>query len=102
MINVNDILYSKQGCGMTIVTFYKVIGLTPSGKSVKLKLLKNKVVSDDGYGQEGYVVPSDVEGDKVLTKRLGKTFLGYDYVKISNYEYASPWDGQEKYFTFLD
>jgi hypothetical protein len=101
-MNIGDILCSKQSYGMTIVTFYKVIGVTPSGKSVKLKKLKNKVVSDDGYGQEGYVVPSDVEGDKVLVKRLGKTSSGDDYVKISDYEYAYHWNGENQYFTFLD
>jgi hypothetical protein len=87
---------------MTIIKFYKVIGFTPSGKSVKLKPLKNRVVSDDGYGQEGYVVPSTIEGDKTLIKRLGKTSMGYDYVRIGDYEFAYPWDGEKKYFTYLD
>lgn len=102
-IEKGDILVSKCGYNCTLVSFYKVVDLTPSGKSAKIIQLKNKFVEDDGYGQAGTVIPSNEKfNDKILTKRIDKSSGNTDILKINNYEYAYIWDNKPVYFNSYD
>ena len=59
MFEVNDIIVCEFGYNCRFVDFYKVVGVTKSGKSIKIRQVGEKVVSHDEYGQSGFVKPSD-------------------------------------------
>lgn len=102
MLNVNDILVSKSGYNCTLVDFYKVV--RTSKTNAWLQKLESRITSHDGYGQAGYVVPSDkVSNDVQLRRKIQTSEYGHsDYVKVSNYEYAYLWDGKEVAFDSYD
>lgn len=102
MFEVNDILVSKFGYNCTLVTFYKVLRKTKSGKTVTLTRLNNKVVDDDGYGQAGFVIPGDKYKEILPPKRITITNDGEGCVKIDNYEFAYKWDNEPVYFDSYD
>lgn len=98
---VGDILYSSSGYGMTLVSFYKVTKVTPSGKSVTLQKLNDKKT---GGGYQGYIVPEktfEQPGIVYRNKRVSLSRDGYS-VKINNYERAYLWDGKPKYYNTMD
>jgi len=103
---VGDILYSSWGdSSMTIVDFYKVIKVSPSGKSVSLQALHNDVVEGDA-GYRGYVMPSNKEDRSekpILNKRVYPAGShGYSVIKVDGYAKAYKWDGKKKYFNRMD
>ena len=101
---VGDILFSSWGYSMTIVGFYKVVKVSPSGKSVSVQKLENEVVEGEA-GYDGYVVPSICEesGSDTFFKNKRITPYGAGYqIKVNSSEYASTWDGRKKYFNFMD
>ena len=86
----NQILVSTWGYGQTNQTFYKVLGKTPSGKSVKIIELGQCVVKRHCSMSED-VAPDQANcRGKVMTKRLNDS----GYIKISSYSIATPWDGE--------
>jgi hypothetical protein len=98
---VGDILYSSSGYNMTLVSFYKVTKVTPSGKSVTLQKLNDKKT---GGGYRGYIVPENTFEQPGLVHRNKRVLLtrgGYS-VKINNYERAYLWDGKPKYYNTMD
>ena len=99
---VGDILYSSFGYNMTHVTFYRVIKVTPSGKSVTLHKLIPDYVTGGGY--TGEVMPTDkLDPDEspIRNKRVSVSGGGYR-VKINNYEQASTWGGKPMYYNTMD
>lgn len=100
---VGDILYSSWGYSMTIVDFYKVIKVSPSGKSITLQKLEDEVV-DGEAGYQGYVMPSSYEDRRekpIKNKRVSPSRDGYS-VKINQSANAYKWDGKKKYFNRMD
>ena len=99
MFKVGDILTYAFHYSARHPHFVRVVRVTP--KSVAVEQLENTVVSHDGYGQNGYVVPN-LEGP---TKPIKGTFrvdegkyFG-EYCKISGC-YATLWDGNpEEFYT---
>jgi len=115
-LKVGDFFYTSWGYDQTNINFYKVIDITPSGKSVKVQEWNSAATFDDG-GPTTYVVPGEgprirgrwvqKDGDiewvvgesPVETKRLRtggyKNFSFY----VSSYADAYHWDGKPKYET---
>lgn len=56
-VQIGDFFVSLWGYDQTQATWFKVIGMTPSGKSVKVQQWRGKVVEDNGPSV--YVVPGD-------------------------------------------
>ncbi len=84
---------------MTIVDFYKVIKMTPSGKSITLQRMQSETVKGHA-GYEGYVMPSRHENNTqqpIKNKRISPNRDGYS-VKINSSAHAYKWDGKKKYF----
>lgn len=54
VVKVGDFFYTSWGYDQTNVDFYKVVGMTASGKSVKVQKWSSASVSDDG-GPTTYV-----------------------------------------------
>lgn len=93
---VNDILVASWGYDQTNVDFYKVLKLSPSGKSVTIVRI-NSSVTENGFmcGTSVPAVPhtiSKYDGEP-KTKRVNLTDGGY-YVSLNSYSNAYLWDGQ--------
>ena len=100
---VGDIMYSSWGYSMTIVDFYKVIKVSPSGKSVTLQEMQLDVV-EGTPGYEGFAMPSNYEDKRqkpIKNKRVSPSPEGYS-VKINSAAWAYKWDGKKKYFNRMD
>ena len=98
---VGDILVSSGGYGMTIVAFYKVVKITPSGKSISVVGMGSECVKGEA-GYEGYVMPSQHEDNNVIKNKRVSTFGEGYCIKISSNQIARTWNGEEKYFNLMD
>ena len=102
MFEVNDIIVCEFGYNCRFVDFYKVVGVTKSGKSIKIRQVGEKVVSHDEYGQSGFVKPSDeFVSDDILTRKIQEGSMK-PYVKVDYYKYGYKWDGKEVAFDSYD
>lgn len=124
-VKVGDFFYSSWGYDQTNVDFYKVVGFTASGKSVRLQKWSQAFdpTKEGGMGAE-YVVPGEAprmvhdhsavtpemdfwerqEAVKtvpapVFTKRLSTGYRGGAYVSMNSYSSASLWQGESVYQT---
>ena len=91
-IRVGDVFYASWGYDQTNVDFYQVVGVTASGKSVRLRKIAAERVGEGG-GPSEHVRPAidQFVDDKVLTRRYregGGTHRGY--VKIESWMWAWP------------
>ncbi len=92
-IAVGDILYSNWGYDQTNIDFYQVLKRT--AKQVTLRRLENRVVRGKGKPTE-YVTPvANSFTGKPLRRKLNE-YRGEVIIRIHNYSYAHPWDGQAK------
>lgn len=123
-VKVGDFFYSSWGYDQTQVDFYKVVGLTPSGKSVKVQKWSSALApGTEGGGPQEYVVPGEgpatyvdwsgvdqsadywtqqeqkvVREVPVETKRL-KFWGSTAAFTINSYSGAYLWDGKPQYQT---
>lgn len=94
-IRVGDIFHSQYGWNTVRHAFYKVVAINGTTQ-VTVKELKTRVVSDDGYGQQGNLVMVDeFEDNPHYNRELKKSVQRYRfsnddeyYIRISNYENA--------------
>ena len=124
-VKVGDFFYSSWGYDQTNVDFYKVVGFTASGKSVRVqKWSQASDTAKDGGPSCDYVVPggspvtvhdhSAVTSDMdfwdrqkavkevpapIETKRLSTGYRGGAYFSINSYSSASLWTGESVYQT---
>lgn len=112
---VGDFIVATYGYDETHANFWKVVGHTPSGKSIRVQPWTKRFISDP-HAPCTYVVPGDapakeyVEGfdpwqkssaereanmvdAAVVTKRWN------GYAKMSYVQWASKWEGQPVYET---
>lgn len=101
-IKIGDVLVCSWGYSMTLVDFYKVVKVT--AKSAYLAKMGSKVVEQDNYAGHSRVMPSGIcSTEKPLMRRIQKSrYDGSLYCKITDYQYARPWDGNSKYFNDMD
>lgn len=118
-IEVGTIFYSSWGYDQTNVDYYRVVEVTPSGKSVRIVKVRLTTVSDDG-GPTTYVAPGTepVTGGWVreggvstydpdyqeppMLKRIqsyGEGERRSCYLYLNSYSSAGLWDGKPKYQT---
>lgn len=101
---VGDVLCCEWGYTQRLVNFYKVIDITNT--FVRVVALEEKLVSHNGYGQEGKVIPSDkVRKDSdVDNKKFKVKFHGnVPYISINfSITPVEKWDGKPKYFNLYD
>ncbi len=93
---LHDILVCSWGYDQTNVDFYKIMAISPSGKSVTIQRI-NSIVTEDGFmcGKSVPAVPHTVPSHcgAHMTKRV-KPCSHYGYsVNISSYSTAFPFDG---------
>lgn len=106
MTAAGDFLVSGWGYDQTNIDFYKVVEVTPSGKSVKVQAWTASRVG--GEGQQDALVPGDEpatvvrwDGDEKIVEpapiRLHR--LRHGWITLTSYSSASPWDGRPAYAT---
>lgn len=101
-VEVGDIFASSWGYDQTNVDFYEVVGVTPSGKSVRIVPIAKEVVEGAGtaYTRVKAIPGSAAPDAPVSTKRV--RFSRYDdaVIKITSYSSAYRIDPEEtKYET---
>lgn len=95
---VGQIIYSAGGYDCIMVHFYQIIKVTP--KTVVLRKLNQTMVeaTDGGYGQAGYVrpIPNDFDESYEPMRRRIKHYSKDSFdISISEYETATPWNGED-------
>lgn len=88
---VGDYYVRSWGYDQTNVNFYRVVDLTPSGKSVRVVEVWQKEVT------ESTVIPTETprEDSEPMTKRIGAG----NRIAINDYDHAYPWNGKPSYRT---
>lgn len=93
---VGDHFYTSWGYDQTQVEFYRVVGLTPSGKSVRVRRVWAQDVAT-GDNMHRSLIPTDTLGsDPATTHVLLKG--GTTAIKVDGH-HAWLWDGKPKYAT---
>lgn len=92
--NLPTYLYTSWGYDQTQVDYYRVLGLTSTGKSARIQRVRARDVAA-ACNVHRSLVPTDeaAEGAPVLTVRL------YGNHATADGQYAWIWDGRPKYAT---
>ena len=95
IITVGDIFYSSWGYEQTNIDFYQVVGVTD--KTVKLRKISQENDWSEDRNNGGKTIPkaNEFTGEAFSRKRRD----GHEFLKISDYCYAYPWDGKPQSFT---
>lgn len=95
-LTVGKILYSRWGYDQTNIDFYEVIKVTP--KMATVQAIGQRATRTDEYGMIERVVPNqnDRKGKTYTRKIVQDKYNNEEFVRISNYENARPWDGRSK------
>lgn len=109
-----DFYVRTWGYDQTNVDFYKVIEVTPSGKSVRLQHWTAQLTHPYDGGPSEHVVPGD-EPAKVINRNpdgtvgdphavdepltLHRLRSDTEWIRINDYDLAHPWDGTPQYRT---
>lgn len=98
-LKIGDVLHSVYGYDMILNSYYEVVKVSPSGKTVQIRPLRKNY---DGSPNDiaGCTVYPDVTSEnrfagKPDSHRVLVDNDGEPYVKISTYEYAHPMDMKE-------
>lgn len=98
-LKVGDVLHSVYGYDMILNSYYEVVKVSPSGKTVQIRPLRKNY---DGSPNDiaGCTVYPDLTSPtrfagKATSHRVLANRGGEAYVKISTYEYARPMDMKE-------
>jgi hypothetical protein len=99
---VGDYFYRSWGYDQTNADFYKVIGVTPSGKSVRLVQVRTEL-AEDGSGLIPTEEPYALYGDeRPELRRLKLTTWSSELrwvISWNSYSNAYEWDGKPKFDT---
>lgn len=101
-LKVGDILYSNWGYDQTNIDFYQVTKVVGK-KSVKIRPIAQRRVETEGehFTAEHVVAVKDAflddsyDRNSEKLKRVGRG----NYISLSSYSCASPWNGEPKYQT---
>lgn len=93
---IGDHFYTSWGYDQTQVEFYRVVGFTPSGKSVRVRRVWAKDTSDGYLNPHQSLVPTDKHFGPITTHLLLK---GGTTAIIVDGHHAWLWDGKPKYAT---
>ena len=69
-VQVGDLFYDSWGYDQTQVDFYEVVGLTTSGKSLRVQKVAQKIVSGEGTPTTRVAAVKDSNYGAVETKRI--------------------------------
>lgn len=91
--HIGDIVVQVFSYNARYVRFYKILDI--NGKTITVRELIQKIVSDDGYGQNGTCIPTDKfePNSKEMKCRVGSRHG----LRINN-GYTYKWDGKPEMF----
>ena len=98
-VEVGDLFYDSWGYNQTQVDFYEVVGMTASGKSVRVQKIRQENVTDS---RRPTVTVRPLKGTTcgpVMTKRLKKLNWGIEgdryAFRVNSFSsaYQGDWDG---------
>ena len=97
-VKVGDLFYDSWGYDQTQVDFYEVVGLTPSGLSVRVQKVR-QVVTSSGGGTDTVAPVKGSNYGPVETKRLKDCSWGSEVkfgFRVNSFSSAfqGDWDGQ--------
>lgn len=95
---IGDILAGTWGWSMTIPAFFKVVRKTE--KRLVLEEYDGRMISSDGYGQQGYEVP---DFTRSMGERMGR--IDGNYVIVGsryNTILLKKWDGNPVWADYMD
>jgi hypothetical protein len=99
-VKQGDLFRCSWGYDQTNVDFYQVVDVSPSGATIKVRAVRQDVVSASEGGHER-VAP--VKGawldEEVLTKRWRLDYHGKPAFRVASYASAYLWDGVPAYQT---
>ena len=97
-VRVGDVFVSSWGYDQTNVCFYQVTGLTPSGKSARLRRIESMTVEEDPTFEMRVPKLDHFVGSE-FTKRIMNALSAFSapYFRMASFEYAFPWSGEAKY-----
>lgn len=98
---VGDFVYTSWGYDQTNVTFYRVVGLTPSGKSARLQQVWARDVATDDNPHRALVPtehPAEDRSGKPVAVITHRILDDHGTVKPDG-QHAWKWDGKPKYAT---
>jgi len=99
LMEIGTILVSTWGYGQTNIDFFKVVGKSKSGKSVRIQAL-GEIVVEQCCSMSEKVIANDVLKGDVMTRRVKTSNFQneeYQYVGIHSFSTASIWDGQRQF-----
>jgi hypothetical protein len=96
-IKAGDIFYSSWGYDQTNVDYYQVIGVTPSGKSVRIRRIGQEII-EHGRGVDRVAPVVDYFVGSLETVRiLDSSWSGWSIkVGYNNYAYVYEGGGNEQ------
>lgn len=98
-VKVGDFFYTSWGYDQTNVDFYEVVGITPSGKSVKVRQVCQAGADSGGPSDRVTPLRGQWFGEEILTKRLQRSdYEGWAF-HVASYATAWLWDGVPKHQT---
>ena len=89
-MKVNDILKSRWGYDQTNIQFYQVIKATPKTATVR-EIAVEQVSKDNGWTGKATPVLNHFI-DSPIRKKI-HAYSNEEFLKLSSYEYARPWNG---------
>jgi hypothetical protein len=95
-MKVNDVLVCKWGYNMVLYDFYKVIGFSPSGKSVLFQQLAAEHLPDGKLWSDPVIPDINKPVGPIKTRRIKDNFI-----KISPSKFIfikDIWDNQEIFY----
>lgn len=114
-VKVGDFFYSSWGYDQTNIDFYKVVGTTKSGKSVKVQPWTSRVVGERGgpservvpgerprmvrVRDENYAYTGETVEAPVETKRLRRGGYKNFSFYVNSYSNAYYWEGESLHQT---
>jgi hypothetical protein len=95
-VSIGDIFCSSWGYDQTNVDFYQVVDVMNS--FAKLRPIKSKYASGDGWTGSVIPVKDDFSGDS-FRKKIQDSGTGDVGFRISSFEWARRWDVQPQSYT---
>lgn len=95
-VKVGDIFYTSWGYEQTNIDFYQVIEV--KGKFATIRQIAGEVTDyhSSMSGEKVATPGAFLERSEPIRKMILRGYNGEPYMKISSFEYASPWDGKPK------
>lgn len=100
-IGIGTILYRSWGYDQTNINYYQVVGMSPTGKTVKIREIAQIDRGASGpMSGKTRAVPGAWIGDRPMTRRVNMGYRGQPGVNFNSYSSLSIWNGEDQYHSW--